>query len=86
MALKNGNGSSDHRHSRQGSPDYAGHVPKHDLLRERLQVALHGDEVKISAALSLANKQRTDFDELLSENDKVKVRRVFSDLRYPVPK
>ncbi len=83
MALKNG---TDHRHSRQGSPDYSGHVPKHDLLRERLRAVLNGNEVKISAALCVANRQTTDFGDLLSENDKVKVRRVFTDLRYPVPK
>lgn len=80
------NGGLDHRHSRQGSPDYSGHVPKHDLLRERLHAVLHGDDVKISAALCVANRQTTDFGDLLTETDKVKVRRVFSDLRYPVPK
>lgn len=86
MALKNG---TDHRHSRHhtSSPqEYSGHVPKHALLRERLRVALHGDVVKISAALDVANRQAENFDDRLSENDKVAVRRVFTDLRYPLPK
>lgn len=83
MTLKNG---TDHRHSRQGSPDYSGHVPKHDLLRERLRAVLNGNEVKISAALCVANRQTTDFGEFLTQHEVEKVKRVFTDLRYPLPK
>lgn len=83
MALKNG---TDHRHSRQTSPDYAGHVPKHDLLRERLNEILGGNDVKISAALCVANRQTTDFGEFLTGDDVTRVKRVFNDLRIPLPK